>query len=90
MNNIERFKNVMAFREFDRLPIIEWAPYWDKTLASWYSQGLPDKLKDDMTIRKHFGLDSYRQVYISNRSDCCPEPKNHGTGIISNTDDFFE
>ncbi len=32
MNNKERLKAVMNFESVDRLPAIEWAPYWNKTI----------------------------------------------------------
>ena len=33
----------MAFQPVDRLPRWEWAMWWDKTLARWRSEGLPDR-----------------------------------------------
>jgi hypothetical protein len=32
MNHVERFRAVMDFREVDRLPIWEWAMWWDETI----------------------------------------------------------
>ena len=40
MNNRERFRRVMNFEPVDRLPAIEWATWWDKTIAAWQEQGL--------------------------------------------------
>ena len=44
MNNVERFKNLMSFKPVDRLPVIEWAGYWDKTIDRWHGEGLPAEL----------------------------------------------
>ena len=44
MTNIERFERVLRFEPADRLPAIEWAPWWDKTLNRWRSEGLPADL----------------------------------------------
>ena len=34
----ERFKRVMNFKQADRLPILEWAPWWDKTIERWLKE----------------------------------------------------
>ena len=36
MNSVERFDNALAFKPVDRLPAIEWAPWWGLTLDRWY------------------------------------------------------
>ena len=57
MTTRERFSAVMNFQPFDRLPVIEWAPWWDQTLNRWYGEGLPRELTDRYDILRHFGLD---------------------------------
>ena len=32
MNHVERFRAVMSFQPVDRLPMWEWAMWWDKTI----------------------------------------------------------
>jgi hypothetical protein len=65
MNHIERFNRVMAFEPVDRLPAIEWAGYWDQTLARWQTEGLPAEWGGDAAkIREGLGLDPYRQFWI--------------------------
>lgn len=39
----ERFKRVMNFKQADRLPILEWAPWWDKTIERWLKEGTAGK-----------------------------------------------
>jgi len=46
ITNRERFADVLNFRPVDRLPAIEWATWWDKTLARWYEEGLPEDLSE--------------------------------------------
>ena len=42
MTTRERFRRVMAGdAAVDRLPAIEWAYWWDKTLELWEGQGTP-------------------------------------------------
>jgi len=65
MNHVERFRAVMNFEEFDRLPRIEWAHWWDKTIDRWKGEGLPAGLDDAFEITKHLGLDPYKQFWIN-------------------------
>jgi hypothetical protein len=65
LNHIERFNKIMNFEKADRLPVIEWAGYWDQTLARWQREGLPTEWNGDAaTIREGLGLDPYRQFWI--------------------------
>ncbi|MDI6827108.1 MAG: uroporphyrinogen decarboxylase family protein [Armatimonadota bacterium] len=89
MTNRERFRRLMNFEPVDRLPIFEWAPWWDKTIERWYNEGLPRDLKDGFAIRSYFGQDAHRQYWISPRKSSCPRPAGHGLGIIANRDDYL-
>ena len=62
MNTRERFRAIMNFQPYDRLPILEWAGWWDKTLERWRAEGLPMSLQDGGSIQNHFGLDLYKQL----------------------------
>ena len=64
MTNRERFRRVLNFEPVDRLPVIEWAGWWDKTIARWRGEGLPDELQDAGDIREYFGQDCHRQYWI--------------------------
>ena len=72
MNHVERFRAVMAFEPFDRMPRIEWAGYWDRTLERWRAEGLPAEPTDAGEIRESFGLDCYRQWWIEPTNRDCP------------------
>lgn len=63
MNSRERFRAIMDFQPFDRLPLLEWAHWWDKTIDRWYTEGLPAELTDADEIGKHFGLESYKRAW---------------------------
>ncbi len=89
MNNVERFEKLMSFERVDRLPMIEWAYWWDKTLDRWYSEGAPENL-DGAELREYLGLDSYQQLWISPRTETCPMPQSHGASIITNTDEYLK
>lgn len=47
MINRERFLKILKFeRPDDRLPMVEWAAWWDKTMDRWTEEGVPK----DMTL----------------------------------------
>ncbi len=53
----ERFRRVLAFEKPEgRLPMVEWAAWWDKTTDRWKTEGLAAELDWEGTLR-HFGLD---------------------------------
>lgn len=90
MNNVERFEAVMSFRPVDRLPVIEWAVYWDKTLERWYNEGLPRELENTPAIHSHFDIDRYLQFWFVPRSETCPEPVSHGAALIRDKQEYQE
>ncbi len=63
MTNRQRFKNVLAFQPADRLPFIEWAGWWNKTIERWHTEGLPAELTDSVEIQTWLGLDRHRQFW---------------------------
>jgi len=90
VNHVERFRSLMAFEPVDRLPMIEWAGWWDKTATRWRAEGLPAELPDAAAIREHLGLDPYRQLWIRPRHWSCPGPKSHGAGLLTDTRSYDE
>ncbi len=88
MNTRERFHAVMNFKPFDRLPLVEWAGWWDKTIARWHQEGLPEELTDRYDICRHFGLDVYKQDWFSPCGPDCPLPASHGAGIMESEGDY--
>jgi hypothetical protein len=60
----ERFHAIMNFQSFDRLPLLEWAFWWDKTIERWRGEGLPREAQDRDDICRHFGLELYKQEWV--------------------------
>jgi hypothetical protein len=88
MNTRERFQAIVNFEPFDRLPLMEWASWWDETIDRWHGEGLPGELTDRYAICRHFGLDIYMQDWLEPRSQDCPKPTGHGAGIIASMKDY--
>lgn len=65
MTNRERFTRTLEFQPVDRLPVIEWAPWWDQTIKRWQTEGLPAELTAVVAIQDWFGLDRFRIRKIS-------------------------
>ena len=88
MKTRERFHAIADFKEFDRLPILEWAGWWDETIARWYGEGLPPDITDRYEICKYFDLDLYLQNWYRSLHSDAPRPAFHGSGIIKNMDEY--
>jgi len=90
VNHVERFRAVMAFQPVDRLPKWEWAMWWDKTLARWRGEGLPDRLGDDVfAIHAYFGLDPYKQFWFGTIDPAATAAQNEVEGSVSGIDDYL-
>ena len=56
MTSRDRFQNILNFdMRVDRLPMVEWAAWWDLTVNRWRVEGLPEL--DYLQLQNHFGLD---------------------------------
>lgn len=86
MTTRERFHAVMNFQPFDRLPLVEWAGWWDKTVERWREEGLP--VTDRYDMYRHFGMDVYYQAWVGSRRPGCPQAASHGAGIIASMADY--
>ncbi len=71
----------MSFKSVDRLPMIEWVDWWDKTILRWKEEGLPKNIDDAFEIREYFGLDRYRQCRIRPTKSTFPKVE-YGKGIV--------
>jgi hypothetical protein len=83
MKKLSRVKKVLNFEAVDRLPVLEWASWWNKTIERWKAEGLPRNL-NSTEIMEYFGLDVHKQFWISARSPSSPKPPAHGQSIIGN------
>jgi len=84
-----RFQKVMVGAcPADRMPMLEWAHWWDQTIARWRGEGLPAAL-DWPTIKTYFGLDLDRQCWIgSMRPGAAMKREGHGGWWIENEADY--
>ena len=87
MTNRERFQAALSGRPKDRLPMIEWADWWDKTVARWEDDGLPVGLKNP-DVTAYWELDPMLQFWLRSAGEGCPRPAGHGLGIIQDEADY--
>jgi len=71
------------------LAALEWAMWWDETIANWKQQGLPAGLESVFEIAEYFGLDPYQQSWFSTTDDTIEAVQHHVEGIVSNMDDYL-
>lgn len=78
-----RFRKVMAGGlPGDRLPVMEWAMWWDLTIERWQQEGLPPGL-DDVQVKRYFDLDvDYQLWFRQMAAEAPPGPTGHGEGWI--------
>lgn len=81
MNPRERFRQVLDFdMNIDRLPMVEWAAWWNLTLDRWKGEGLPEL--GFRESQEYFGLDP---MMLLRASPCMPEliqPEREGGPVI--------
>jgi len=90
VDNRTRFHNAMVGRPVDRLPVIEWAGWWDQTIARWREEGLPRELSDAGEIREYLGLDVYRQYWIGPAKPSFPRGGIYEHGPVTNLASYRE
>jgi Uroporphyrinogen decarboxylase (URO-D) len=88
MTNRDRIRRTLRFEPVDRLPVIEWAPWWDKTVSRWHAEGLSPELTDPFTIRRHLGLDDLQQCWIRGFCADAPGPTHPGGAFVAALDDY--
>ena len=88
MTNNERFHNVLNFQPVDRLPRIEWAPWWNLTLDRWKTEGLPENLEYFLETKNYFGLDPLYQLGVAARDEHCPVYDGSGVPMIHDEKDY--
>lgn len=72
MTNRERFHAVLNGKTpDDRLPVIEWAYYWNLTRERWNSEGLDPTLTSE-EVFEYFGLDAHTGYTLPFISPNCP------------------
>lgn len=87
MTNRQRLQKVLNFEKPDRLPMYEWASWWDLTLKRFEEEGMPKGLAFD-DVAPALGLDPLKQFWFAHRGIGCPQPASHGAGIMEDEKDY--
>ena len=88
MTTRERFQAIMNFKPFDRLPVLEWAEWWDETIDRWHNEGLPENITNRYEICQYFNMDIYKQDWLSEHTPDCPKEPFHGAGILKSEKEY--
>ncbi len=93
LNARERFLRTMNFEPVDRMPMMEWATWWDKTLERWKGEGLtmpePEPcMTQAEALQLQFGLDLHLQVWVTYRTDATPKPASFGAPVVSSMEEY--
>lgn len=89
----ERFHNLMNFQPVDRIPMIEWAPWWHMTTDRWKQEGLVVELREGLweneSLEVQFGLDLHMQSWIGCFTDRTPRAPFHGGPIVETMEEYL-
>lgn len=81
MNARERFRRTLDFNmDMDRMPMVEWAAWWDTTMNRWIAEGLPQM--GFQASQEYFGLDPLMMVHAGPWVAGAPQPQYHGGPVI--------
>ena len=89
LSNSERFRRFLQLdTTIDRTPVIEWAGWWDKTIARWQEEDLP--VIDDYAdgINDYWGQDLLPQYWCPLRGTGMPYATSHGGPVILDEKDY--
>ena len=93
LSNRERFIRTLAFQDVDRLPMIEWCEWWDKTIDRWVSEGFKPTSYHDLrqteAIQLQMGLDLHMQVVVGITTVLTPKPAHFGAPVVETMDDYM-
>lgn len=88
MTASERFRNYLSGKPVDRVPVIEWAPWWHLTVNHWLEEGLPREHAGYLELQSYYGLDRCHQTNITCKKAGLPEPPGFGLGIMEDEEDY--
>lgn len=92
MTTRERFTRCLRFEKADRLPMIEWASWWNQTLDAWRAQGLAYEerppLSSGESLQLALGLDLHMQYWIPFTTADTPAPASHGAPIADSPEAY--
>ncbi len=87
MNPRESFFQCINFQAVTgRLPVFEWAKWWEPTIERWKQEGLPEHLGAD-EIGPFLGLDKACRVRYRGKAESYPHTE-FGCGLIASREDY--
>ncbi|MFA5562171.1 MAG: hypothetical protein WDA00_05980 [Eubacteriales bacterium] len=86
----ERFVAAAKGKSLDRLPLLEWASWWDLTLDNWRRTHPALRPLNVWELHAHFGLDRHLQCWFDPRSAETPRPRSHGAPIVRTLREYGE
>ncbi|MFH1007466.1 MAG: hypothetical protein V1800_08195 [Candidatus Latescibacterota bacterium] len=88
MTQRERFHRTLHFEKADdRLPMLEWAAWWDKTFDRWKAEGLRDDITIDESL-EYFGLDNLVMIAAIVISGKLPRSPVNASALITDEDSY--
>ena len=82
MTTRERFLSVLNFEKpANRLPMIEWAAWWDQTVNRWHKDGLSSDLSGER-LEAYFGLDIMTLIHAGGLNGA-PPPVDENTPLVT-------
>ncbi len=90
MTASERFHAVIHRQPMDRLPAMEWAPWWHLTVNRFRDEGVPPSHLHQHGLQRYFGLDGCLQFYVSQRTPQTPGAKVHGGPLAETVAEYEE
>ncbi len=86
MTNTERFIKTLNGEKTDRVPMIEWATWWEVTTDRWEKEGMP-KL-DSHGRFDYLGLDDFYQFWLSEKTADFEHDGINGYGSLESEQDY--
>lgn len=87
MTNRQRIRCVLNGQLPDRLPVVEWAGWWNLTVERWFREGLAPS-SDPVVLHRSLGLDPLRQLWMPVRTSACPAPAEFGAPILQDRSEY--
>ena len=88
MTASERFEAFLSGKPVDRAPVIEWAPWWNLTVARWIDEGVPAEKAGYESLQEYFGLDKCLQSAAAAYPHELLSTVEYGGSIIENEEDY--
>ena len=83
-----RFRAYLSGQPVDRMPVIEWAPWWHLTVERWQRDGLPAEMASYEALQGYFGLDKCLQTVVHPTTKATPTASVFGAGVMLDEADY--